>query len=122
MDESSDGRFHVRTWPDLQLVTIPSLVKSSQQSGSSSTILLKTGGNIAVLALGSTGCGSTFCFGVVGAGVSSAGASPELDRFESDRTRLLAVVFCVSARWRDAKRDEKEDPRCLTDACISSKG
>lgn len=74
---------------------------------------------MAVLALGSTGCGSTFCSRVVVAGCvsSAAPASPELDRFESDRRRLLVVVFCVSALWRDTKRDEKEDPRCLTDAC-----
>lgn len=43
--------------PDLQLVMMASSVKSNHASGSASTTFFRTGGNIAVLARGSTGCG-----------------------------------------------------------------
>lgn len=51
-------------------------------------MLTMTGGNMAVLALGSTGC--------LTLGLSSS-SPPVAERLELDRNLLLAV-FCVSAR------------------------
>jgi hypothetical protein len=67
---------------------------------------------VAVVALGSTGCGSTFSF---------PPSARSAERLESGRRRpepLVSAVADVSARCRGTKpgRDEM-DPRCLTDAC-----
>lgn len=72
----------------------------------------KTGGNIAVVALDSTGWGTTTSF--------SPSPRPAAERFESDLSRALPPVpdvAVVSARSSGTKpgRDEME-PRCLTDA------
>jgi len=56
----SRGRSHVRMCPLLQLVMMDSSVNSSQHSGSTSTTLDMTGGSIAVVALGSTGCSTVW--------------------------------------------------------------
>ena len=69
--------------PLLQLVRIEASVNSSQHSGSGSTTLDMTGGNIAVVALGSTGC-SIMC-----------SSSLSAEGLEFDRS-LLEVVTCVS--------------------------
>ncbi len=59
---------------------------------------------MAVLALGSTGCGKSF---------SSSTSADE--RLEFDRSRLVPVVLPVSARCRAVSRDEM-DPRWRTEA------
>src|ERR1700759_5691970 len=85
--------------PLLQLVRIESSVNSNQQRGSGSTTLdcavlvaiqlqeenihTMTGGNIAVVALGSTGCSIMFS------------SSPESEGLELD-LNLLEDVLCVS--------------------------
>ena len=90
--------------PLLQLVRIESSVNSNQQSGSGSTTLDMTGGNIAVVALGSTGC-SIIC-----------SSSLSAEGLEFDRS-LLEVVICVSVRCSGfAKRDDTL-PRCRTEDC-----
>ncbi len=63
-----------------------------------------TGGNIAVVALGSTGC-SIEC-----------SSSPSADTPEFDLSRL-AVVFCVSALASGLANLEEILPRCLTEDC-----
>jgi hypothetical protein len=61
-----------------------------------------TGGNIAVLDLGSTGCSIVCSF------------SPSAERDEFDRN-LLAIVFWVSALWSGFAKREDTLPLCLTD-------
>lgn len=78
--------------PLLQLVRIDSSVKSNQQRGSGSTTLDMTGGSMAVVALGSTGC-SIMC-----------SSSLSAETLEFDRS-LLEPVTCVSVRW-SPKREE----------------
>jgi hypothetical protein len=64
----------------------------------------KTGGNIAVVALGSTGCAMMF---------SSSPSSPE--RLEFDLNLLVVVVFCVSALCNGLAKREDTLPLCRTD-------
>ena len=61
-----------------------------------------TGGNIAVVALGSTGC-SIVCSSL-----------PSAETLEFDLS-LLAVVFCVSALCKGLARREDTLPLFLTD-------
>ena len=61
-----------------------------------------TGGSIAVVALGSTGC-SIVC-----------SSSPSAESDELDRS-LLDVVFCVSALCRGFAKREDILPLCLAD-------
>jgi hypothetical protein len=65
-----------------------------------------TGGNIAVVALGSTGCSI----------LESSSSSAE--RLEFERS-LLAVVFCVSARCRGLANREDILPRCRTEVYLT---
>ena len=67
--------------PLLQLVRIESSVNSNQQRGSGSTTLDITGGSIAVVALGSTGC-SIMC-----------SSSLSAEGLEFERNRVEAVVW-----------------------------
>lgn len=106
--------------PLLQLVKIASSVNSSQHSGSGSICLdcvaladsrgtgetkyTITGGNIAVVALGSTGC-SIVC-----------SSSPSAETLEFDLRRLL-VVFCVSALCNGFANRLEILPRCRTEDC-----
>lgn len=67
-------------------------------------LLTITGGSMAVVALGSTGC-SMVC-----------SSSPSAEALEFDLN--LFVEVCVSALWSGfAKRDEML-PRCLTEDCF----
>lgn len=101
----ADAFAHSLDLPDLQLVTIASLVNSSQHNGSESTTFVNTGGRIAVFALGSTACGP----------VKPSSPSP-VEIAELDRT-LLAEVPCVSARVScDVVNLEAMEPRWRTDA------
>lgn len=76
--------------PVLQLVMMLSSVNSSQHSGSLSTVLFNTGGNIAVRALGSTGWSMEL----------SSASSPSMpsDMFELGRKRV--DVVWLSARYK----------------------
>ena len=65
-----------------------------------------------MLALEDTGCATT-----PSASTASPPAAAAADKFESDRS-LLVAVFCVSARCSSVSRDETE-ALCLTEACQS---
>lgn len=75
-------------------------VNSSQHNGSASTTLVKTGGRIAVLDRGSTGCGNT---------LSSSSDTVELD---------LRRLPCVSALDKGEVNLEAMEPRWRTDAAL----
>jgi len=75
--------------PILQLVMMLSSVNSNQHNGSASTLLFSTGGNIAVRALGSTGC-------MIELPVASSPSAWSEEIFELDRKRV--VVAWLSAR------------------------
>jgi hypothetical protein len=88
----------------LQLVIIASCVNVNQHRGSASTTFVSTGGSIAVLALGSTGCGP----------VKPSSSPPEATELD---LILVAAVPCVSARVScDAVSLEAIEPRCLAEA------
>ncbi len=84
VDKSVRSKNQKFNLPLLQLVIMESSVNSNQHSGSVSIIFDMTGGSIAVVARGSTGC-SIVCS-------LSSSDGEELDR--------SLVEFCVSALWR----------------------
>lgn len=88
--------------PLLQLVRMEASVNSNQHNGSASMILDITGGRVAVVDLGSTGC-SIVC-----------SSSPSTETVELERS-LLLIVFCVSDLTSGLTKREATLPLFLTD-------